>query len=464
MTAYTRSIPLPATHFLTICLLAGLTACLNSGKGKTAFVGGTIIDGSGAPPILDGVIIVADGHIDEIGPPDLVDVPRGAVEIRVDGKWVIPGLIDAHVHAERWALTRYLAYGVTSIRSMGGDRDSVAALREASLSGNLIGPRVFISGPTIDGRPATRPGATAVGSPEDARRAVDDRVLLGASAVKVYTKIDRRLLGPLVDEANALNTPVAAHLGKVDAVTAATMGVHSIEHLSGVVEAALADPSRLYRAHNDFFTGWRLFERTWVSVSTASMDRTARALAATDVVLVPTLVLHEAYGHLADAQYISQLDLSGVPQSVRGAWDVPDLIRRAGLSTSDFNTIRRARRVQDLFVRMFKEAGGIVAAGSDSPNQLLAPGASLHHELELLVAAGLTTEEALLAATRDAARALSQDTLGVLLPGYAADFVVLTADPLANITNTRLIDRIVLGGTGYHPDEFKQEWGGAQQP
>ena len=254
MTAYTRSVPFLAPHFLTVCLLAGLTACLNPGKGKTAFVGGTIIDGSGAPPILDGVIIVADGHIDEIGPPDLVDVPRGAVEIRVDGKWVIPGLIDAHVHAERWALTRYLAYGITSIRSMGGDRDSVAALRQSSLNGTLIGPRVFISGPTIDGRPATRPGATEVGSPEAARRAVDDRVLLGASAVKVYTKVDRRLLGPLIDEANALQMPVAAHLGKVDAVTAATMGVHSIEHMSGVVEAALADPSRLYRAHNDFFT------------------------------------------------------------------------------------------------------------------------------------------------------------------------------------------------------------------
>ncbi len=462
MTASQRSKPALVAHTVAICLLAGLTACFNSGKGKTAFVGGTIIDGSGAPPILDGVIVVAEGRIEKIGPPDLVDVPRGAVEIRLDGKWVIPGLIDAHVHLERWALTRYLAYGVTSVRSLGGDRDSVVALRDAAVSGSLIGPRVYVSGPMVDGRPATWPGATEVHSPESARRAVDDRVLLGASTVKVYTKIDRRLLEPLINEANALATPVAAHLGKVDAVTAANMGVHSIEHMSGVVEAALADPSRLYRAHNDFFTGWRLFERTWVTLATASLERTARTLAATDVVLVPTLVLHDAYGHLADQQYISGLDLRGVPQSVRDAWDVPDLIRRAGLSSGDFTTIRRSRRVQDLFVRMFKNAGGIVAAGTDSPNQLLAPGASLHHELELLVAAGLTTEEALLAATRDAASALNSDSLGVLLPGYAADFVVLTADPIANIANTRLIDRIVLGGTGYHPDEFTQEWGGGQ--
>jgi imidazolonepropionase-like amidohydrolase len=414
--------------------------------------------------VLDGVIIVADGHIEQIGPPDLVKVPRGALELRLDGKWVIPGLIDAHVHAERWALSRYLAYGITSIRSLGGDRDSLVLLREAASQGTLLGPRVYISGPMIDGRPATWPGATEVLAPDGSRRAVDDRVLLGATSVKVYTKIDRRLLEPLINEANALEMPVAAHLGRVDAVTAAAMGIHSIEHLSGVVEATVSDPARLYRAHDDFFTGWRLFERSWTTLDSVAIDRTARALAATDVVIVPTLGLHEAFGHLADQQYISRLDLDGVPQPVREAWNVPDLIRRAGLSSADFRAIRSARLVQDLFLRLFKNAGGIVAAGSDSPNQLLAPGASLHHEMQLLVAAGLSTEAALLAATRDAAKALDSDSVGILLPGYAADFVVLNADPLEDIANARLIDRIVLGGTGYHPDEFKQDWNGGRQP
>jgi hypothetical protein len=294
----------------------------------------------------------------------------------------------------------------------------------------------------IDGRPATWPGATEVLAPDGSRRAVDDRVLLGATSVKVYTKIDRRLLEPLINEANALEMPVAAHLGRVDAVTAAAMGIHSIEHLSGIVEATVSDPARLYRAHDDFFTGWRLFERSWTTLDSVAIDRTARALAATDVVIVPTLGLHEAFGHLADQQYISRLDLDGVPQPVREAWNVPDLIRRAGLSSADFRAIRSARLVQDLFLRLFKNAGGIVAAGSDSPNQLAA----------------------LLAATRDAAKALDSDSVGILLPGYAADFVVLNADPLEDIANARLIDRIVLGGTGYHPDEFKQDWNGGRQP
>ncbi|UCG85226.1 MAG: hypothetical protein JSW71_14965 [Gemmatimonadota bacterium] len=139
-------------------LLAALTGCLGPGSDKTAYVGATVFDGTGAPPILDGVIIVGDGRVEQVGPPDLVKPPRGALEIRLDGRWVIPGLIDAHVHLERWTLSRFLAYGITSVRALGGDRDTVVALRDSVLAGAIAGPRLYISGPMIDGRPATGGG------------------------------------------------------------------------------------------------------------------------------------------------------------------------------------------------------------------------------------------------------------------------------------------------------------------
>ena len=445
---------------LVLLLLVGLTGCWGGASDKTAYVGATLLDGTGAPPVLDGVIIIADGRIEQVGPPDLVKVPRGAVEIRLDGRWVIPGLIDAHVHLERWTLSRFLAYGVTSVRALGGDLETAVALRDSVLAGAIAGPRLYISGPMIDGRPATWDGATEVSDATAARRAVDDRVLSGATQIKVYTKLDRRLLAPLLDEAAALQVPVAAHLGKVDALTAARLGVRSLEHMSGVVEATVPNPARLFRAHDDFFTGWKLFERTWASLDSAAQDATARALAETDVAIVPTLVLHEAFGHLADQEYIQRLDVSGVPQHVQEAWDVPGLIRRAGIRPADFTAFRRARPSQDRFLRLFSRAGGTIAAGTDAPNQLLAPGESLHRELELLAAAGLSNEHSLLAATREAARVLNSDSIGVLRPGAAADFLVLTADPLDDISNTRLIERIVLRGSSYDPAEFKQDWGG----
>jgi imidazolonepropionase-like amidohydrolase len=345
---------------------------------------------------------------------------------------------------------------VTTVRDLGGIQDSVLFLRDDVRNGTADGPRLFVSGAMIDGAPASFPGATAARTANDARRAVGNRVLIGASQIKVYTKLDRRLLEPLLDEARALETPVAAHLGRVDAVTAARLGVKTLEHMSGVVASSLPNPAALFRAHNDFFAGWNLEERSWAGLDSAALDRTARALVQAGAAIVPTLALHEAWGHLEDSSYMAGLDLTAMPPAARQAWNVPDLVRRARLTARDYPAFRNSRPRQDLFVRLFHRAGGQVLAGSDSPNQLLPPGASLHRELRLLVGAGLSTKDALLAATRDAGRLLgAADSLGVIQPGAVADFVVLSADPLADISNLALIQTVVAYGIAYDPRDLK---------
>jgi len=341
---------------------------------------------------------------------------------------------------------------------MGGAQESIVALRDSVSSGARLGPRLFISGAMIDGAPATWSDATSVSSTSEARQAVDNRVLIEASQVKVYSKINRELLAAVTDEAAALQIPVAAHLGRVDAVTAAEMGVGSIEHMTGVAESTLPDPRRLFRAHSSFFAGWKAATRAWANLDSASLDATARSLVETNTTIVPTLVQYETYAHLADDDYVSALDLEGVPQAVRDEWDVPDLIRRAQLTQTDYRMFRRSRPKQDLFVRLYRSHNGNVVAGSDAPNQLLAPGASLHDELALLVAAGLSTREALSAATKNAASLLKSDSLGVLSVGNVADFVVLTGNPLEDIRNTRTADLIVFRGSSYRPEELRMDW------
>lgn len=439
-----------------ICFVVALPGCRAAGSGKTAYVGATVFDGTGAPVTRDAVLLVSDGRIEAVGPRADVRIPRGTETVDLTGRWIVPGLIDAHVHAARWALRPYLGYGVTSVRDLGGLQDSVIFLRDDVANGTTDGPRLYISGAMIDGAPATWPTATAVRTPTDARRAVGNRVLIDAAQVTIYTKIDRRLLEPLLDEAKALATPVAAHLGRVDALTAARLGVRSLEHMSGVVAAALGNPAPILAAHAEFFPGWNLEERTWARLDSAALDRLARALAQTGVAIVPTLVLHEAWGHLDDPAYEASLDLTAVPVAVRAGWDVPDLIKRAGLRPADFAAFQQSRPNQDLFVRLFRRAGGLVAAGSDSPNPLLPPGPSLHRELRLLVAAGFTPEQALLAATRDAARLLGVDSIGGLRPGAVADFVVLTADPLQDIANVSAIETVVADGYRYTPADLRR--------
>ncbi len=429
------------------------TIACDSGEGKVVYAGGTLWSGTGVPPILDAVIIVSDGHIEEAGAPDIVSIPRKAEVRRVDGRWIIPGLIDAHAHVERWMVPAMLASGITAVRGTGGERDSVVALRDDVLLGNELAPRLFISGSAIDGAPA-RPPATGVSTGTEARRAIDQLVLIDAAQAMLAPKITRALLIPLIDEANSLLVPVTGHLGKIDAIAAAELGVTAIDYLSGVVEASVSDPNVYFRAHSNFYAGWKLVLQGWSSLDSARIDRTARALADAGVIMIPTLHYHEAFSRLRDTQYIASLDHSMVSEEIRQSWNITRLIRDARLTSRDFQAFRRARPRQNLFVRRFRAAGGIIAAGSNAPETLMAPGAGLHAELRQLVSAGLSIKDALLAATRDAARLVASDSLGTIQAGAVADFLVLTADPMADIANARAIEFVVFKGERYYPEDL----------
>ncbi len=433
-------------------LLVTTTAC-DSGAGKVVYAGGTLWNGTGVPPILDAVVIVSDGHIEAAGPPDLVAIPRGADVRRVDGRWLIPGLIDAHAHVERWMMSPFLARGITAVRGAGGEMDSVVALRDDALLGSTLSPRLYISGAAIDAAPANPP-EVGVRNATQARRAIDELVLVDATHAIISPKMTSALLRPLMDEANSLILPVAGHLGRIDAITAARAGVMAIEHLSGIVEASVTNPSAYFRAHGNFYAGRKMVLQGWTTLDSTRLERTARALAAAGVVIVPTLHYLEAFSRLRDQRYIGSLDLSPVPESIRRGWNIARLVREARLTGRDFTAFRRARSRQNLFVRRFRAAGGVIAAGSNAPETLMAPGTGLHAEILQLARAGLSPKDALLAATRDAAVLLGVDSIGTIEAGSVADFIILTADPLEDIANTKAIEFIVFKGERYFPEDF----------
>jgi imidazolonepropionase-like amidohydrolase len=441
-----------------LALLAAVAACGDKEPTGLALVGATLVDGSGGPPRQDAVVVVRGGRIESVGVAAGFELPDRTTAVDVRGKWIIPGLIDAHAHVAPWALTRYLAWGVTAVRDVHGAQDTILALRRRAAAGELPGPRIYAAGAMIDGRPTTYADAIGVDDATDARKAVDRLSVAGADFVKVYTRVDAPLLRAVVDEASTFHLKVAAHLGLTDAVTAASIGVGSIEHLSGVPEAA-GDASALFSAHyRGFWPGWTAFERGWVGLDSAALARVAGQLASQQVILVPTLVLHETFSRLDDPASTAQAELSAVPAPEQERWDVPGMISRAGWSAADFAAFRRARPNQDRFIRAFRKAGGVIAAGTDASNQLLIPGASLHREMELLVAAGMTPAEALASATRAGATLLGLDSLAVVAPGKAADLVVLGADPLADIRNTRSVERVMVRGRLMGVDSIKATW------
>jgi imidazolonepropionase-like amidohydrolase len=423
-----------------------------------ALVGATLLDGRGGPPRTDAVVVVRGARIEAVTSKAGFSLPDRTTQIDVTGRWVIPGLIDSHGHVAQWALPRYLAWGVTTVRDVHGAQDSILSLRRRAAAGQLPGPRIYSAGAMIDGRPTTYADAIGVDDASDARKAVDRLSVAGADFIKVYTRIDAPLLRAIVDEANTFNLKVTGHLGLTDALTAAEAGIGAIEHLSGVPEAA-GDAAAFYSAHyRGFWPGWTAFERGWVGLDSATLGRVAQGLAGQQVVIIPTLVLHETFGRLDDSAVTGQPELSAVPRAEQDRWDVRGMIGRAGWTAADLAAFRQARPNQDRFVREFKRAGGMIAAGTDASNQLLIPGFSEHRELELLVRAGLTPAEALAAATTAGAALLGTDSLGVITPGKAADLVVIGADPLADIRNTRKVEWVMVRGKLMSADSIRAAW------
>jgi len=440
-------------------LLVGLAACSGSQPDGIALLGATLIDGSGGPPLRDAALVVRRGHVESISTRAGFELPKKTTELDLTGRWIIPGLIDAHTHispAATWAPTRFLAWGVTTVRDVHGSLDAILALRKQENTGTVPGPRIYAAGAMIDGLPTTYDDAIGVSSDREARKAVDRLVSAGVDFIKVYTHIDPTLLRAIIDEARTFNLSVTGHLGMTDAVTAANAGISCIEHMTGVPEAASPGRSALVAAHyRGFFPGWTASERSWADLDSSALSQVAQRLVEEKVSVVPTLVLHETLSRLNDPELLRDPALADVPDRARRAWDIPDMINRAGWSDADFTAFRRSRPVEDLFVRLFAAAGGRIAAGTDAPNQLLIPGYSEHRELELLVAAGLSPREALRAATRNGAVLLGVDSLGLIAPGKAADLVILRKDPLADIRNTRSIQAVMSRGRLYRPDSLR---------
>lgn len=448
-----------ATGVFGVVLLLLVAGCRERPPTGTAWVGVNVIDGRGGPVQRDMVVITRGSRIEAVLPREQYTHPDRTEEIAGEGLTVMPGLVDAHVHVARWTLPRFLAWGVTTVRDVHGTYDSVFALRAAQRAGTLAGPRLYVGGAMLDAPPTTYPDATPVTDESSGRKAVDRLAIDGADHVKLYTKVDPALFASIADEARTLKLPMTAHLGLTTARQAADFGVRALEHLSGVPEATVADPSALFAAHRaGFFAGWTAFERSWAVLDSAALAATARTLANRNVTLVPTLTLHDLFARLDDPAVQALPEFGDMPAAERAAWNLPDMLRRAGWTAADYPVFRAGRPRQDQFLREFIGAGGTVAAGTDAPNQLLVPGAALHRELALLVRVGLTPVEAIRAATFHGARLVGADSIGVVAQGKVADLVILGADPSLDIANTRAIRWVVQGGRRLAPDSLRQAW------
>src|SRR5713101_5929322 len=238
-----------AIIFLTTCVIGPYSEAQS--EQVIALVGGTIIYGNGNTPIQDAVVLIKGNKIIQVGSRAKVKYAQSAKVIDVTGKFVLPGLIDMHVHYHDWMGELFLANGVTTVKDLGNDLLWIADVSAGVEQGKIRGPRIFYVGDGLDSPPPVRDTHVAVDNPLMAKRAVDLLHSKGASAIKVREKITPELLRAITEEAHKLGMPVTGHLKSVDAREAALAGIDGLEHASGIVQALTDYPRQATPGQNE---------------------------------------------------------------------------------------------------------------------------------------------------------------------------------------------------------------------
>ena len=407
----------------------------------SVLVGPTLIDGTGDPPKPNAVIIINGNKIvavtNETEYPDqyysLINNETSRVNIlNLTGKYVIPGLFDTHAHVagvrknsynqnfSENALKMLLDYGVTTIRSPAGPTNQSIALKHNVSEGNIEGPEIFTAGRLLNGLQIAIPFVEKqISTEEQAREEVRHQAAVGVDYVKLYVGLPPNLVKAAIDEAHSQGIRVIGHLYMTSWTDAANLGIDALTH--GVPVSPFLLPSGDKREQFLENGGGPFDHFLWldlVDLNSTEIKEMINALVENDIPVDPTLSIYEAM--LKDNGYDN------------------------GFSGTQ-NQLRWAKVLQ--LTKIMYDNGVHILSGSDIPNFGLVPGASLHNELVLLAEAGIKSSEVIQIATNNGAKALGiDDMVGTIQPEKQADIIILSANPIENIRNTKEIEAVIVDG------------------
>lgn len=409
-------------------------------RAPTAIVGAKLIDGTGAEPLENAVVVIRGDRIATVGAAGDVDVPDSADVIDAAGQVVMPGLVDLHIHygggeeGLRRQFVIQLEFGVTTARSLGADGEANVALMHAANAGELPAPRLYTAGRGFSHAGGLPPGVPIINRPEttdQAREMVRGLATQGVHLVKMWVdgtldgsfamgplpKIAAQIRTAIVEEAAAHGIPAVAHI--YDEADVRQLNAAGVVHFVHTVRSAPVD---------DAFTEWA---------------------SAQGLTFAPALSKAQDSWYFPENP--TELDDPGLVKSfgeARIAWlKTPDR-QVEMLANPQGPQLRRVYAHMQRFVKQMQDGGVTIAVGSDSGAGNVAFGWGAHHEMKLLVEAGLTPLQALTAGTGNGAYVLEGDDaeFGTIRAGKVADLLLLDADPTVDINNTRRIARVMQAG------------------
>ncbi|MGH9492841.1 MAG: amidohydrolase family protein [Terriglobales bacterium] len=425
-----------------------------------------VIDGTGAPAKEDQTVVIANGKIQSIGGP----IPADAKVLDLAGYTVLPGMVMVHehlfypaggavFHEMAFSFPRlYLAGGVTTIRT-GGSIEPYTDLEIKKLidAGQTPGPKMYVTGPYLEGKGSFTPQMHAITDPDDARRMVNFWADQGVTSFKAYNFITRDELKVAIEVAHVRGLKVTGHLCSIGFREAAQLSIDNLEH-GLVVDTEFFPEKRPDQCPNPTKAVVHL---TGMEVAGPEIQQTIRTLVEKKVAVTSTLSVFEMFvpGRPATPQRV----LDAMSENAR----VSFLTSRARLDDAARNQQRygrpdspwtRAFRMEMEFELAFARAGGLLLAGVDpTGNGGALPGFGDQRQAELLVEAGFTPLEAIKICTWNGAQFLgAADQVGSIAPGKAADLVVVKGDPSKNIADIENVEIVFKDGVGYDPEKLIQ--------
>jgi hypothetical protein len=375
-------------------------------------------------------VIVRAGAIESIESSEQVQVPDEALIVDGQGKYLMPGLVDMHVHVmNENELLLFAAHGATSIRNMWGGMNFTDHLgwRAKIEAGEMFGPTLYTTGPIIEGPPKTMPLMDVYADPESAVKAVNQQIEQGYDFIKVYDYIDLPVYEAVIETAQTQGVMVVGHTPKkVGLERALISGQATIEHLSGFID----NDAGVY------------------IVSESELPKYAKMTVDAGAYLCPTIAVYQMYVPNEDLHLLEERpEMAYISPGMKFLWQY---FSRPGAMGNITYQGDYPARINEMFInttRVLHENGVKFVLGTDSDNPYLVPGISLLDELDYLVEAGFSPYEALETGTRNAAQTMGKlEEFGTIEPGKRADLILLESNPLEDVSAIRERSGMMLRG------------------
>ena len=422
--------------------LAEISKQISGSRAETiALVGGNLIDGTGSGALSDSVVVIDKGRIAAVGSRSAVKIPKNATVIDAHGKTIMPGLWDMHAHFEQveWGPI-YLAAGVTTVRDCGNEFEFITAVRDAITQGHGLGPRLLAAG-VVDGTGPLSLGMQRVDTPEQARTWVDRYHQAGFQQIKIYSSVKLEEVRAVADEAHRLGMTVTGHvpegLNAFQVIEAGQDQINHIHYIADIMRAPLAPNSSRQE---------RMKAVTDIDLNSAQAQKAIAFLKEHQTVLDPTVALYELFT-ATTAKPVSSFE----PGVDKIAPELAEQLTDVGPPNPRSEMLDKMLRKDLEILGALHHAQIPIVAGTDQA----VPGYSLHREIELYAQAGFTPMEAIQSATIVPARVMKLDKeLGTVEAGKRADLIILGANPLQDIHNTRKVEFVITNGVMYNCAEL----------